>query len=113
MAVAVVVDAVGHGVVREAAGVDKGGVGLGLCLTLVEVAVAVEVAVGVGAVGAAIGVGGGVVAGVAVVEELGVGLGHGGGHAGKEDESLHGDADWMLVSLVLQKTVSESPCTLR
>merc|ERR1712012_1010993 len=77
------------------------------------VAVGPGVAVGVGAVGAAVGVGGGVVARVAVVEELGVGLGHGGGHKAKEDESLHGDADWMLVSLVVQKTDSESPCTLR
>merc|ERR1711878_175280 len=80
--VAVVVEAVGHGVVRKAAGVDQGGVSLGLPLA--------------------------VVAGVAVVEELGVGLGHGGGHEAKEDESLHGDADWMLVSLVVQKTDSES-----
>merc|ERR1719351_205879 len=109
MAVAVVVDAVGHGVVDsvDSGAVDKGGVSLSLGLALVEVA-AIEAAVGVGAVGAAVGVGGGVVAGVAVVEELGVGLGHGGGHEAKEDESLHGDADWMLVSLVVRKTVSES-----
>merc|ERR1712027_290341 len=109
--VAVVVESVGHGVVDTAA-VDVLGVSLGLGLALVEVA-AIEAAVGVGAVGAAVGVGGGVVAGVAVVEELGVGLSHGGSHEAKEDESLHGDADWMLVSLVVQKTVSESPCTLR
>merc|ERR1719379_2514465 len=102
MAVAVVVDAIGHGVVDsvDSGAVDKGGVSLSLGLALVEVAGAVEVAIGVGAVGAAVGVGGGVVAGVAVVEELGVGLSHGGSHEAKEDESLYGDADWMLVSLV-------------
>merc|ERR1711899_462080 len=88
VAVAVVAVAVGHGGV-EAAAVDQGGVGLSL--PLVEVASVVG-AVGVGAVG---GVRAGV---VVVVEELGVGLGHGGGHAGKEDESLHG-VDVLVVTV--------------
>merc|ERR1712223_1428943 len=85
----VVKSAAVDGGVVESAAVDQGGVGLSL--PLVEVASVVG-AVGVGAVGR-------VRAGVVVVvEELGVGLGHGGGHAGKEDESLHG-VDVLVVTV--------------
>ena len=57
---------------------------------------AIEPAVGVGALGTAVGVGGGVVAGVAVVEELGVGLSHGGSHEAK----LQQERSLILVSSV-------------